>query len=433
MRIDHCPSTTNFLLQSCRTDGVKLKKTSYRALIMENSARDDWPDPAHIGWEQQEPAAILAGLRSGRAAEAPAAWEQHSLWDDGRRLKTHLTSFAHFVLLPIELRRKIWCEFCPDLATKARVFEIEKWSDRPDPDAEDAHGYLRLARHVRQQTAATRALLSIHRESRGFALDRFPDKLALSPRSQRRLPLSLQNDVVLMHIVQMNSADNQNPWMALKGTPLAGVQNVATYDFAFAYFYYPYKVQHEYPSLRRLYIVLDEGSFKHDLQLADGPKAMRWCVADGVRECRLSARPLSRLGEHRRFEEHEVMYCWPKIPVSGPTGVARQRWFPIVRGAADGEPLDVLERKFHDYNANRRLNDAMSRTRVERASAGLDAPWKAVARQAEEGWESPELRYEIGPMMEFTQETMWLYEKLKAWNGDGATWAATDVPNSLRG
>ncbi|KAH8902018.1 hypothetical protein BR93DRAFT_382463 [Coniochaeta sp. PMI_546] len=84
------------------------------------------------------------------------------------------SSFPQFMRLPPELRHHIWSLFCPDLVARSRVFEFII-ADSPTRK----HEYLEEGHFLQQQTAAVRAVLATHHESRALALRTLPDILPL--------------------------------------------------------------------------------------------------------------------------------------------------------------------------------------------------------------------------------------------------------------
>jgi hypothetical protein len=85
------------------------------------------------------------------------------------------SSFPQFMQLPPEIRHEIWRLFCPDLVAKSRVFEFTI-------SRSDGQGWIKMpinaGNFLDQQTAALRAVLATHRESRALALRTLPDTLA---------------------------------------------------------------------------------------------------------------------------------------------------------------------------------------------------------------------------------------------------------------
>ncbi|KAI1082463.1 hypothetical protein F5B20DRAFT_531380 [Whalleya microplaca] len=97
--------------------------------------------------------------------------------------------FPQFCKLPIELRRRIWEFFDPDLRSKARVFEFNILQKEPLVLVEGAT--------LEQQTAPARAMLATYYESRELALKYYPDTLdTILPGSGRTLRFNAEQDVI---------------------------------------------------------------------------------------------------------------------------------------------------------------------------------------------------------------------------------------------
>lgn len=96
------------------------------------------------------------------------------------------TSFPQFLELPPELRYQIWDLFCPDLVAKARLFNFTL----------AAHNVID-GPYLVLQTAAARAVLATHRDSRAFALRALPDTLPFS-RGQNVIRFNRDKDIVLL-------------------------------------------------------------------------------------------------------------------------------------------------------------------------------------------------------------------------------------------
>ncbi|KAK3997771.1 hypothetical protein QBC44DRAFT_376248 [Cladorrhinum sp. PSN332] len=89
-------------------------------------------------------------------------------------------SFTQFKRLPLELRQRIWELFCPDLITKARFYQFRLISSSRDYRYGPAAApEVWEGPTLSQQTEPARKVLSVHRESRDFALRSFPDELSL--------------------------------------------------------------------------------------------------------------------------------------------------------------------------------------------------------------------------------------------------------------
>ncbi|KAK3317349.1 hypothetical protein B0T19DRAFT_434794 [Cercophora scortea] len=111
----------------------------------------------------------------------------------------HGGPFPQFSRLPIELRHRIWELFCPDLTSKARVYEFviaepsARSSGPNQPVIQICAGPL-----LSRQTAASRTVLTTCRESREFALKKFPDVLQFQ-EGQGSLRFNKENDLVLLY------------------------------------------------------------------------------------------------------------------------------------------------------------------------------------------------------------------------------------------
>jgi hypothetical protein len=85
-------------------------------------------------------------------------------------------SFPQFMRLPIELRYHIWGLFCPDLTAKSRVFEFLV-GGQTHSSRFSKQFFVLESPFLDQQTAATRAVLATHHESRALVLRKLPDAL----------------------------------------------------------------------------------------------------------------------------------------------------------------------------------------------------------------------------------------------------------------
>jgi len=235
------------------------------------------------------------------------------------------TSFPQFLRLPPELRHHIWRLFCPDLVAKGRVFEFTCHNSYDG-------GYVGDHACLQQQTAATRAVLATHRESRALAVRTLPDTLAFGHTGDDHIRFSRERDIIFFDsniplredrykafVDQIRHfAVEARHWPGAGGTAMS--LNVGQDAEAFL---------ERYPNLQTVYLHVDA----HDCKLFEMP----WLLVDKLNTYRFET-----VEEHSGLgEDMEYAYCWP-----GPAGDAvpiEEYRFPSkdqADGDADGRDPD---------------------------------------------------------------------------------------------
>ncbi|ROW00086.1 hypothetical protein VSDG_03554 [Cytospora chrysosperma] len=207
-------------------------------------------------------------------------------YDDG----DYLESFPEFMKLPAELREMVWKAFCPDLTTGPRLFEIYVMESPlprliPGPALEN-------------QTAPTRTLLAVNRESRGLALKSSPHTFSLSAGEIIRY----HEEKDIIHVVTSSRSDDAAFLLAIQELG-DSLQNLA---FSFK-FLDNILVDACYllPSVRRLFVLFDES------ELQDVPvKNYAWTVSENVHHYYSKTQ---EDGEAGLVITIERMLCWPDL------------------------------------------------------------------------------------------------------------------------
>ena len=105
-------------------------------------------------------------------------------------------SAFRFNSLPPELRLKIWQYFCPELVSKSWMFQFQAVTQRRGP----RHAEIWEAGSLAGDTERIRTVLSVDRDSRSWALKRFPDSLGIRG-GRGAVRFNKEVDVVHLEIV----------------------------------------------------------------------------------------------------------------------------------------------------------------------------------------------------------------------------------------
>ncbi|KAK4160267.1 hypothetical protein QBC43DRAFT_325696 [Cladorrhinum sp. PSN259] len=161
------------------SDGDEIIRNTNRPGRRQHSNSGDRPRGANRMFGRQS---IIDDMAEEDFEQEPESESEHEDLDGlGRRRQRDNTqySFTQFRRLPLELRERIWELFCPDLTTKARFYQFMLISSSRDyrygPAAAPEVWEGAILSH---QTEAARRVLSVHKESRKFALRSFPDELS---------------------------------------------------------------------------------------------------------------------------------------------------------------------------------------------------------------------------------------------------------------
>lgn len=213
-------------------------------------------------------------------------------------------SFPHFCRIPVELRWRIWEFFCPDLAAQPRVFNFMAMpattgngADEVWPDAT-----------ISSQTAAARAMLATHRESRSLALGAFPDTLEFL-NGGPMIRFNSADDVIRLEIhgtpspryghIRLNAGfRNAVRHLAICPNPFnAGgdIEGDVLEQLNFVRFLLTF------PHLKTIYSYANDYSHRRE--------HLKWCVSDSIYRYYCQTFEIEPgLGEDLQF-----MYCWPDL------------------------------------------------------------------------------------------------------------------------
>ncbi|KID84551.1 hypothetical protein MGU_08215 [Metarhizium guizhouense ARSEF 977] len=202
-------------------------------------------------------------------------------------------AFPQFMRLPVELRRRVWEVFCPDMVATTRVlcFTLSPSSAimrRPHDYSVKDHWSLA------DQTEELRAMLATHRESRTMALKRFPDKLRMDAGSGDAVVwFNRERDVVYMYGFETCRTYH------LPGFAEEVHQAVISQDVV--YNHRVTRARATFPNLKRLYICMQHSILRR--------RQKRWCGTDYVH--RYVVQTYQK--EIGLGEDTEVLYCWPDV------------------------------------------------------------------------------------------------------------------------
>ncbi|KAK3689109.1 hypothetical protein B0T22DRAFT_460946 [Podospora appendiculata] len=222
----------------------------------------------------------------------------------------HGGPFPQFSRLPIELRHRIWELFCPDLTSKAHVYEFivaepsARSSGPNQPIVQICAGAL-----LSQQTAASRAVLAACRESREFALKTFPDVLQFQ-EGQGSLRFDKENDVVVLFST-LHDGDPETyhePGQARWQIPgfTDQIHNLCLETTEFLIDRTPLlqaNVLNACPNLKAIFCSVDPEGMT--------AKRLQWCASKRVNHYYLNTFEDNEYDDgHTRLE---YMYCWPDL------------------------------------------------------------------------------------------------------------------------
>lgn len=227
-------------------------------------------------------------------AESGSTPEANSEAHDAHDL-TFPASFPKFMQLPMELREMIWKQFCPDLDTKPRVFELMSF----DP------GQVQLAAHVEQQTVPIRTVLAVHRESRLLGLRFSPHRVEL-PHNQGVVPYHKDRDVLYLNALESfrgtsTLEDGRSISLVTQAAP--GLQNIAL-----SYHDMPTMDARHLTGFRNIFVVTEADQIP--------TKGLTWCVSETTQLHHVEVEEVEPgLGEDLR-----MLFCWPDVEKWGKLG-----------------------------------------------------------------------------------------------------------------
>lgn len=243
-----------------------------------------------------------AGSRQGSESDSDGPYEQHELLDteaiesDGTSIRKASVdsievTFFGFSRLPIELRRRIWEFFCPDLVAPSRVFQFMLI-----PEA-TSHGFISAweGLSLDQQTAPARAVLSTHRESRTMALKVFPHVLEFRS-GLGVIHFNRDKDIILVsgHGIYRRLATD--PGFAESINHLALDALFIRHNGA-----HVSGILRSFPNLLTIYFAVEDQDCK--------TRHLRWCASDSVNHYLIEVEEEeSGSGEHVQF-----LYAWPDL------------------------------------------------------------------------------------------------------------------------
>jgi hypothetical protein len=272
-------------------------------------------------------------------------------------------SFPQFARLPFELRLRIWEYFCPDLTAKSRVYWLRLALSPALGRGVPPTFVILEGPFVEQQTRPARAMLAVHHESRQMALKAFPDALPII--GDGRLRFSSTRDVVFLDCTEVvRSLGGEFP-------PLRGfadnIRHLAVEPATLSILENregTASLADTFGSLETLYYTADPTDHKR--------RHLHWCASAPVKRYSLSTfEEQTGLGE-----DGEHLYCWPD---------ANHPDF-----AKPAIPLDALADELRMFGINGRL--------LRGTTLGGVPVW---------------------PMVHFLRDNFYLFDQLRAWDGEG--------------
>jgi hypothetical protein len=245
----------------------------------------------------------IEAIESGDESEEDSEGEGQYDW------RPELHSFPQFLLLPIELRQHIWECFDWDMRCEGRVFDmLPMWGGGTSSRSIELWESATLA----AQTAAARAVLATHRESREMALKFYPDTLSL--RNGGLIRLNKANDVILLLAAQRHNGIETERYAPLESiwTLVAeGLPDVSTIALEQQLFHYMTvggsPPSPEVPKDKKLLVCVDTEEYAGE--------ELRWCITPSAQNFLHSTHePSEEQWDTMPSEQKLVqfMYCWPR-------------------------------------------------------------------------------------------------------------------------
>ncbi|KAH6994656.1 hypothetical protein EDB82DRAFT_198743 [Fusarium venenatum] len=229
--------------------------------------------------------------------------------DDEDEYQSHFKSastdhyFPQFCRLPIELRHRIWELFCPELRARYRVLDfVISWGTTRHPESDSAVVWtVRDGLALEDQTKHLRAVFAVHRESRAFAKNAFPNSLSIDAGSgDATVPFNQKSDVVLVNglthpggkqIFHLPGFASEVKNLALGGPDiLDNLRNINTI-----------KLLKDFSQLESFYVSVSSTDCQRS--------SLQWCTSDLVNHYRTETyEKQPGLGEDLQF-----LWCWPDL------------------------------------------------------------------------------------------------------------------------
>ena len=347
----------------------------------------------------------------GEPVDSGSEAGQHGLFDleasesdgdyDGDSSKSinELHYFPQFCRLPIELRRRVWEFFCPDLTAKARVFDMVL--------VRDVHFLTSIIQEyslLAQQTLAARTMLATHRESRGIASTMFPDTLRFN-EGAASLRINSKTDII--SFVTPDAVrflnDTVDPLEDVYRDSLGIVSKIAVSISPMpdvrgdTFLEALQRVLAAFPNIVTVYLEIDGAECK--------ASDLRWCASDRANRYYLQTfEEAPGLGE-----DLELMICWPDLE--------KNRAFAEEHIRVSQEDARVMENAGYDFSAFGKYEEVV---------------WKASSFRAEWQKGSTPTGVSVGPVEFWPMVRFWFesgvsrLDRLATWNGLPEDWDSTD-------
>ncbi|KAK5662439.1 hypothetical protein OQA88_8350 [Cercophora sp. LCS_1] len=392
----------------------------------EPSGSDDGSDEDADEEDEAHDMFDMEASESDGESEDEDSRDESSDDDDDEYSRSHLTSFPQFMLLPPEIRMRVWELYCPEMTANGRVYDaLSLGIDVPQ-----------ARMFMRQRTQSVRAVLSVHHESRAFAEKFFPHTLRIPAPGDYEPPLVLrfhrEKDIVYLKGKTVRSEtpvrgltdqicnlgltdvrafeDFEIPRPSIDTTPQSSSEDSPSSEISVP----DHKALADtgldqndaqwaarvFPRLRNVFFHID-----HE---ACSRKTIEWCVSDHVK--RSPVYEYSERLPHGRVW-HQQLYCWPDLD-------AHRSW------AETNLPLDRMWKTagLVGYVPPNYVEDEDNLEEMDEAErAERDAERKAATKIAVRNQLA---KLAIWPLLEFDSNGVSRFERLVAWssNKEGFDW-----------
>ncbi|KAL2270638.1 hypothetical protein VTJ83DRAFT_9 [Remersonia thermophila] len=271
-------------------------------VVAENHNTDESEDTTESVSDGSSEADCLFDLEASDVEDEPSdRSEEGSIdWSFGLFPEGH-DSFPQFMKLPIELRFRVWEFFCPDLTGNCRVLDFEYCENKRSTWIEDSL-------FLDQVTVRARAVLSVHQESRQFAIRAFPDTLTFGADRTSVVRFNAYKDIISLRSPYSQSQDNarrirrslhwDTSFPSCPGfTEHVRIVCVEPSDLA-----YPYYAFEHFSNLITVYV--------NTLPTFNNPKLISWCTSDRIKRYSFNHFWKDEVG-NGCFTQR--LYCWPDI------------------------------------------------------------------------------------------------------------------------
>ncbi|KAF7552050.1 hypothetical protein G7Z17_g4598 [Cylindrodendrum hubeiense] len=248
------------------------------------------------------------GLLDVMAAEGEETDEsdQESDQEDDASIDEEPASFSQFSQLPPELRQRVWEYFCPEIMLRSRIFDfvVAPGTARHAEFSVPTTARLWTVRDwltLEDQTKSIRTLLSVHQESRGIALNQFPDCLSLDAGSGDAIVrFNKEKDVAVIHGLRGAEAEDVFYLSGfaehVKNGGLAGWESSDDIDpEALVHMIQPFSI------LESFFFCTTSGPCRKD--------ALAWCTSDLVNRQYIETFE----NAHGGGENLQFLYSWPDL------------------------------------------------------------------------------------------------------------------------